>query len=79
MTDEVVKVGDMVSNILEHHAVNADYYKQFHTGDLLQDVEGYFKFGNYSDCIVNVIIIATVKALHMNCQSIRKGQMEIYR
>ena len=64
--DEVVTVDDMVNNILEHLAANADYYKQFHTGDLLWDAEGYFKFEISYDSIISLIIIATAKAVILN-------------
>ena len=32
---EVVTLDDMVNNILEYLPANADYYKRFHTGELL--------------------------------------------
>ena len=64
--DEVVTLDDMVYTIPEHLATDADYYKGFHAGDVLQDVEGYFKLGNYCDSIVYVIIIANAHALHLN-------------
>ena len=47
--NKVVTLDDMINNILEHLSVNGDYYKQLHTGDLLQDAEGYVKFGNYHE------------------------------
>ena len=43
--DEVVTADHMANNLLEHLAADADYYKQFNTGNLIQDAEGYFKFG----------------------------------
>ena len=52
---------------------NVDYYKQFHTGDVLLDAEGYFKFGNYCDSVIDLIIIATVKALHLSLAIYQKG------
>ena len=69
---EVITLENMVNNILEHLVANADYYKLFHTGDLLWDVEGWFQFGNYSDSIINVIITATTKALHVNLSIYQK-------
>ena len=77
--DEIVTVDHMVNNILDHLATNAEYYKQFNTGDLIWNAEGYFKFGKYCGIIINVIIIAIKSTTPESCQSIRKGQMEIYR
>ena len=71
--NEVVTIDSLVSNILEYLSADVDYYKQFHTGDVLQDAEGYFKFGNYCDSISSVIIIATAEALHMNLSIYQKG------
>ena len=62
----------MVNNILEHLMANADYYTQFHTVDLLWDTEDCFKFGNYCDSIMDVIIVSSVKALHMNLSFYQK-------
>ena len=62
----------MVNNILEHLAANADYYKQFHAGDLLGNADGYFKFGNYCDSIIDIIFIVTTKALNMNLSFYQK-------
>ena len=71
--DETVTVDHMANNILEHLATNADYYKQFHTVDLIQDVEGYFKFGIYCDSIVDVITVTTTKVLYLNLSIYKKG------
>ena len=64
--NEVVTVSNLASNILGHLVANVDYYKQFHTEDILQDTEGYFKFGNYCDSIIGQVLTATAKALKMN-------------
>ena len=50
--------------------------KKFHSGDLLWDTEGYFKFGNYCDSIIDVIIIPIAKALHMNLSIYENGRDE---
>ena len=50
------------------------HYKQFHTEGILRDLEGYFKFGNYCDSVVNLIIIATTKPLNLNVSIYQKGQ-----
>ena len=71
--NEIVALDSLASNILEHLVANVDYYKQFHTGGILQDSEGYIKFGNYCDNFINVIIIATAAALHMNVSIHQKG------
>ena len=60
-----VTVDSLASNILVHLEANVDYYKHFHTGDILWDAEGYFTFGNYCDSIIDLIIIAIAKALNM--------------
>ena len=65
-------VDSLASNILGHLVTNVDYYKQFHTGDVLWDVKGYLKFGNYCDS-VDLIIIATTEVLHMNLSIHQKG------
>ena len=57
--DEALTVDHMANNILEHLAASADYYIQFHTGDLIPDGEGHFKFGVCCDSIIDVIIVAT--------------------
>ena len=41
------------------------YYKLFHTGDVLKDVERYFKFGTYYDKVLNLIVVATARALKL--------------
>ena len=43
--DEVVTFDTIESTILGHLAANVNYYKLFHTGDILKDAERYFKFG----------------------------------
>ena len=48
---------------------NVDYSKQFHTGDTLWDAEGYFKFWNYCDSIIDLILTA----LNMNLSIYPKG------
>ena len=77
---EIVTIDAMVNNNLEYLLANVDYYKQFHVGDLSQYADGYFKFGNYCDSIIDVIIIATVKALHVNLPIYQKepeGNIEL--
>ena len=62
--NEVIAFDSLASNILGHLVANVNYYKWFHTGDVLKDAEGYFKFGSYCDSVVNLIITATTKALN---------------
>ena len=71
---EVVMVNSLGSIILGHLAANVDYYKWFCTGDILWNAEGYFIFGNYSDIVIDLIIIATTKVLNMNLPIYQKGQ-----
>ena len=51
--NEVETFDNLASNILGHLLADIHYYEWFHTGDVLKDAEGYFKFGSYSDSIVN--------------------------
>ena len=64
--DEVMTVGKLQSSILDHMEANVDYYQKFHTGKVLKDVKRYFKFGTYCNSIVDIIVIAVVRALNMN-------------
>ena len=63
--DEVVTFGSTGSTILGHLVANVYYYKLFHTGDVLKDAERYFKFGMYCDNVLNVIVVATARALKL--------------
>ena len=49
--DEKMTLGKLQSSILDHMAANVNYYKQFHTGNVLKDVKRYFKFGTYCNSI----------------------------
>ena len=71
--DEVVTLDDTVNNILEHLVANDAYYREFHTGYLLWNVEGYFKFGSYCNSVIDVITIATAQALHLNMSIFQEG------
>ena len=70
---EVGTFDRLANNILGHLAANVHYYEQFHIGGILKDAEGYFKFGSYCDIIVDLIIIATTKALSLNLSIFQKG------
>ena len=59
-------LGKLQSSILDHLAANVNYYKQFHTGNVLKDMKRYFKFGTYCDSVVDLIVVATARALNMN-------------
>ena len=71
--DEVVTFDSMESTILDHLAVNGKHYKWFHMGDVLKDRERYFKFGTYCDNVLDVIVIATTRALKLNLTIYQKG------
>ena len=71
--NEVVTVDSLASNILGHLVANVDYYKEFNAGAVLWDTEGYFKFGNYCDSVIDLIIIAITKALTLNLLIYQKG------
>ena len=38
--NEMVTLNSLASNILGHLVANVDYYKWFHTGEVLKDTEG---------------------------------------
>ena len=61
------------SSILGHLAANVNYYKLFHTGYLLKDTEGYFRFRTYCDNVLNVIVVATARALKLTFTIYLKG------
>ena len=71
---EVVTFDSMESTILGHLVANVKYYKWFHTGDVSKDTERCFKFRTYCDNILNVITIATTRALNLNLTVYQKGQ-----
>ena len=73
--DEEMTLGKLKSSILDHMAANVNYYKQFHTGNVLKDVKRYFKFGKYCDSVVDLIVVAMARALNMNLKIYQKGPM----
>ena len=64
--DEEMTLGKLQSSILDHMAANVNYYKQFHTWNVLKDMKRYFKFGTYCDSIVDLIVVIMARALNMN-------------
>ena len=52
--NEEITLGKWQSSILDHMAGNVNYYKQFHTGNVLKDMKRYFKFGTFN---VTVLLI----------------------
>ena len=52
---------------------NTNYYKQFHTGNILKDMKRYIKFGTYCDSIVDLIVVAMARALNMNLKIYQQG------
>ena len=71
--NEVETFDSLSSIILWHLVANVKYYEWFHTGDMLKDIKGYFKFGSYCDNVLKVIIIATTRALKLNLTVYQKG------
>ena len=71
--DEDMSLGKLQSSILDHMEANVDYYHKFHTGNVLKDVKRYLKFGTYCNSIVDIIVIATARALNMNLKIYQKG------
>ena len=73
--DEEMTLGKLQSSILDHMAANVNYYKQFHTGNVLKDVKRYFKSGAYCDSIVDLIVVAMARALNVNLKIYQKGPL----
>ena len=71
--DEVITLDKMQSSILDHMAANVNYCKQFHTGHILKDMKRYLKFGTCCDNVLDVIVIATARALNFNLIIYQKG------
>ena len=71
--DEVVTLDSMESIILGHLVANVKYYKLSHTGDVLKETGRYFKLGTYCDNVLNVIVVATARALKLNLTIYQKG------
>ena len=45
----------------------------FHTGDVLKDAKRFFKFGTHCDNALDVIVVATARALKLNLTIYQKG------
>ena len=73
--DEDMTLGKLKSSILDHMAANVNYYKQFHTENVLKDMKRYFKFGTYCNSIVVLIVVAMARALNMNLKIYQKGSL----
>ena len=70
---EDMTLGKLQSTIFYHMEASVNYYKQFHTGHVLQDMKRYFKFGTYCDSVVDLIVVAMARALNMNLAMYQKG------
>ena len=68
--EEDMTLGKLQSSILNHMEANTNYYKQFHTGNILKDVKRYFKFGTFA---VDLIVVAMARALNMNLKIYQQG------
>ena len=80
--DERVTLDNMESRRLDHLASSVYYYKLFHTGHVVKDAQRYFKFGMYCENVLNLIVIATARALKLNitiCQEGLKGNIQILK
>ena len=73
--DEEMSVKKLQSSVLNHMQANVDYYKKFHTGNVLKDVKRYFKLGTYCDSVVDIIVIAAARALNMNLKIYQRGTL----
>ena len=69
----MVTLDNMESSILDHLASSVNYYKLFHTGHALKDTQRYLKFGTYCHNVLNLIVVATARALHLNLTIYQKG------
>ena len=70
---EEMTLDKLQSSILDHMAANVNYYKWFHTGNVLKDVKRYFKFGTYCDSVLDLIVVAMARALKLNLKIYQKG------
>ena len=70
---DVVTFDSMESTILGQLVANINYYKLFHTEDVLKDAERYFKFGMYFDNVLDLIVVATARVLRLNLIIYQKG------
>ena len=71
--EEDMTLGKLQSSILNHMEANTNYYKQFHTGNVLKDMKRYFKFGTYCNSIIDLIVVAMARALDMNLKIYQQG------
>ena len=71
--EEDITLGKLQSSILNHMEANTNYYKQFHTGNILTDMKRYFKFGTYCNSVVDLIVVAVARALNMNLKIYQQG------
>ena len=71
--DEEMTLGILQSSVFDHMAANVNYYKQFHTGNVLKHMKRYFKFGTYCNSVVDLIVVAMARALNMNLKIYQKG------
>ena len=70
--EEMVTLDNMERSILDHLASNVNYYKLFHTGHVLKDAQMYFKFGMYCENVLNLIVVATARALNLRLTMYQK-------
>ena len=71
--DEMVKLDNMESSILDQLASSVNYYKLFHTGHVLMDAQRYFKFGMYCENVLNLIVVTMTRALNLKPTIYQKG------
>ena len=73
--EEDITLSKLQSSILNHMEANTNYYKQFHTGNILKDMKRYFKFVAYCNSVVDLIVVATARALNMNLKIYLQGTL----
>ena len=74
--DVVVTFDSLENSIMGHLAANIKYYEYVHTGDEVKDAERYFKFRTYCDNVLDLIVVATARALKLNLTIYQKGPKE---
>ena len=71
--EEDMTLGKLQSSILNLMEANTNYYKQFHTGNVLKDMKRYFKFGTYCDIMVDLTVVAMARAINMHLKIYQQG------
>ena len=63
----------MKSEILSYLAKHINYYSNWHEGDVISDTEAYFRTGQFTQAIVDLVIEVAPYALNINLFIYQKG------